>query len=306
MTKNIRSVCFLTFSVLIIFLADIIGGSRIFAAENQLAVGTASGTLTLNGKKITLNHAYALAQPNTFDEKKIDIAVLLTEKPIPEEELKDIEKLEYITQNKHNYAFFKIDNQGKPIHEVIEHPVLKDTRLMMSGFTWAQFISKVLSKERIVGSFETKAATDFGGYKYEINVKFNAAVQQAKLPEPLPDEKTGKALPPDGGEPWKAYIAYHKAIMRKDTSALIKLFQPPTGIKITEDQLKEDIEFMASITPKSPKIKKGYVNSAESIAVLYLTASEKGKMLYCTVELLKKDGVWRVSAENCSNTPPKK
>ena len=39
--------------------------------------GKAFGSVSLNGEKIELNHAYALAQPNTFDEKKLDIAVLL-------------------------------------------------------------------------------------------------------------------------------------------------------------------------------------------------------------------------------------
>ena len=150
------------------------GGSPLASSEKQTAAGTASGNISLNGVKISLNYAYALAQPNAFDEHKLDIAVLLTEKPVSEDELKDVAGLEYVAYQKHNYALFNINDQGKPIHEVIEHPVLENTRLMMSGFTLAEFVSRVFGKDRIEGSFTTRAETDFSGYKYQVAVNFNA------------------------------------------------------------------------------------------------------------------------------------
>lgn len=281
------------------------GGLDMSASENQITPGTASGYVSLNGVKINLNYAYALAQPNTFDEKKMDIALLLTEQPVPEGELKDVEGLEFVAHSKHNYALFKINDQGKPIHEVIEHPVLDDTRLMMSGFTNAQFDSKVFSKERIEGSFRTKAETDFSGYKYEINVKFNAQIQRAKLPEPLPDAKTGKALPPDGGNPAKAYFDYLKAIEKKDIAAIRKLLQLPAGIKVTDDEMKRNLEFMAEDTPKNLKITKGYINSAGVRAVVYFTGTADGEKVYGEIVTIKKEGSWMVAEQNWSDKPPK-
>jgi len=68
------------------------GGSPMASSENQTTAGTASGNISLNGIKISLNYAYALAQPNAFDENKLDIAVLLTEKPVSEDELKGLRR----------------------------------------------------------------------------------------------------------------------------------------------------------------------------------------------------------------------
>jgi len=282
------------------------GGSPMASSENQTTAGTASGNISLNGIKISLNYAYALAQPNAFDENKLDIAVLLTEKPVSEDELKDVAGLEHVAYKKHNYVLFKINDQGKPIYEVVEHPVLKNTRLMMSGFTWAEFASGVFSRDRIEGSFNTKTETDFSGYKYHIAVSFNALIRQAKLPQPLPDVKTGKALPQDGGDPAKAYLAYRKAIEKKDIAAIRKHLQMPAGVQVTDDEMKENLEFMASVAPKNLKISKGYVNSAGDKAAVYVTGTEEGEKRYGTIGLIRRDAVWMVTEENWSDTPPKK
>lgn len=282
------------------------GGPSMASPEGPAAAGTASGYVSLNGVKLILNHAYALAQPNTFDEKKLDIAVLLTEKPLPEGALRDVQGMEYVTHKKHNYVLFKINDQGKPIYEVIEHPVLKDTRLMMSGFTWAEFASEAFGKGRIQGSFRTPAATDFSGYKYEINVKFSAQVQQANLPEPLPDAKTGKALPTGGGAPAKAYFAYRKAIETKDVAGIRRLFQLPAGVEVTDDEINESLDVMSAAAPKNLKLTKGYSNTAGDRAAVYFVGTEEGEKLYGTVRMIKKNDQWMVAEEVWSNVPPEK
>jgi hypothetical protein len=47
------------------------------------APGQAKGTITVNGKAVTLTHAYAALEPNPFDDKKSDIVVVLTDRPLP-------------------------------------------------------------------------------------------------------------------------------------------------------------------------------------------------------------------------------
>jgi len=282
------------------------GGAYLASSEDQTPAGTASGTVSLNGVKINVHYAYAFAQPNTFDEKKLDIAVLLTEKPVSEDDLKDVARLEYVAQKRHNYALFKINDQGKPIYEVIEHPVLKNTRLMMSGFTVAQFVSKVFSRECVAGSFITGGKADFSGYEYEMSVNFTAQIQQAKLPEPLPDDASGKALPPGGGDPVKAYRAYRKAIEKKDIAAIRKLLQMPAGVAVTDDNIRDSLDFMASSSPKNPKITKDYVSNAGDRAVVYVSGTREGEKLYGTIGLARKDGLWMVTEEKWSDMPPTK
>ncbi|MHB8880966.1 MAG: hypothetical protein ACYC69_05570 [Thermodesulfovibrionales bacterium] len=66
------------------------------------------------------------------------------------------------------------------------------------------------------------APTDFMGHKYQTKADFATHLLMLKLPQPLPNKKTGKALSADGGAQGKAYNAYRKAIKDKAIAALRK------------------------------------------------------------------------------------
>jgi len=66
-----------------IVVAGAAGSVTAAAPPTGLAPGKAKGTITVNGKAVTLTHAYAALEPNPFDEKKDDIVVLLTDRPLP-------------------------------------------------------------------------------------------------------------------------------------------------------------------------------------------------------------------------------
>ncbi len=271
--------------------------------------GTASGTFTLDGKTAKLGHAYAMAQPNTFEKDKTDIAVLITERPLQNGALGDLEDLLDAVQDmkESSWVFFKIDDSGKPVFETIYQPVLGENRLMMSGFTHAEFHGQAPGKGRTEGTFRTKKAEEFVGHAYELDVTFKAPVVQAKRPEPLPDAKSGKALPRDGGEPGKAYMAYHAALMKKDIAEFRK-FAPETvkGKKLTDKEIQEGMEFMGMMTPPKPAVEKGFINTEGERAVLYITGMVENEKNYGTIEMIKSDGKWRVNRESWSNTPPEK
>ena len=289
----------------IIFIILVVSGDapQSFAAETQAVTGKATGALTIDGKRITLKYAYAMAQPNTFDAGKTDIAVLLTEEPLDEDALTDIEELDDAVMRQHGWAFFKLDEDGKPIHEMIDHPAAGGGRLIMSGFTQAEFVSKKMGKDRVEGSFKTKKTEDFMGHPYSIKVDFSAPILQAKVPEPLPDVKTGRTLPKGGGQPGKVYRAYLKAVLDKDIAALRTLVPDKTQ-NMSDSEIKESLEFVAGLLPKNPKITDGYAK--EGRAVLYVEGTLEGEKQYGTVELVKKENMWGIVKESWSNTPPKK
>lgn len=264
--------------------------------------GSASGAVTIDGNKLMLKHAYVMAQPNTFDEQKTDIAVLITGQPLPADALKDLEDLNDAAREQHGWVFFKINNERKPIHEVIDHPKLGKNRLMMSGFTNAEFSSKTFGKDRVEGTFETKKAVDFMGHQYEIKVTFQAPVLQAKQPEPLPDAKTGTALPSGGGEPGKAYLAYVKTIHTKDLKGFRKSLSPDKA-NLSDDELKEGLEFLGQMTPKDLKITRGFM--AGDRAVLYVFGTIEKEKEYGTIEMKKTGAEWQMVSEKWSDKPPK-
>ena len=274
-----------------------------FAADNRAATGKATGTLSVDGKRITLKYAYAMTQPDTFDAGKTVTAVLLTEEPLDEAALNDVEELDDAAIGQHGWAFFKLDADGKPIHEMIDHPATGGSRLIMSGFTQAEFVSKKMGKDRVEGSFRTKKTEDFMGHPYAIKVDFSAPVLQAKVPEPLPDAENGRTLPKGGGEPGKVYRAYLKAVRDKDIAAL-RILIPDKTQNMSDSEMKESVELVAGMSPKNPRITDGYAKKGR--AVLYVEGTMEGEKQYGTVELLKKEKTWGIVKESWSNTPPKK
>jgi len=276
-------------------------------AEAQSSAGRASGMLTINGKGIPLKYSYAMAQPNTFDATKNDIAILLTEKPLAEEALSGIGDLRDATRQQQGWAYFKINSAGKPIYELIDHPATKEGKygqIQMSGFTHASFVPGRIGKDRVEGSFTTLKPEDFMSYKYEIKAEFSAPLLMARLPEPLPDAKTGKALPADGGEPGKVYRAHRKAIKDKDITAFRRTAPDAQAKDISDSDLEKMLDFLNTMSPGALKITRGYVKGDR--AVLYVEGVLEGEKRYGTVELAAKGKTWYIVKENWSNTPPKK
>jgi hypothetical protein len=292
---------FITGFIGLTLIIGLVSGVR----AGEMKPGTASGSIVIDGTSMKLNYAYAMAQPNTFDKEKTDIAILLTENPVQNETFKDVEDLRDVAVRQRGWLYFEINDEQKPITEVADHPSLGATQLQMSGITRSDFVKKEFSKERIAGSCKTKNADEILGHKYEVDVTFNAPILQAKIPEPLPDEKTGKALPPDGGAPGKAYLNFVKAVQKKDLETVKKFApSPEEGIDYNDEELKEMIEFMAELTPKDLKITKGFIKGDR--AVLYVTGTLEEEKQYGTIEMIKKEGSWRVKEESWSDTPPEK
>ncbi|TAN38500.1 MAG: hypothetical protein EPN25_13875 [Nitrospirae bacterium] len=271
--------------------------------------GEAAGSLAIDGKSVRLVNVYAMDQPNTFDKKKSDIAVMITEKALEDEAFRDLEDLLDTSRSLKGTAwvYFKINSEEKPIYEMVSHPTLGESTLMMSGFTRADFIKQVLTGKKIEGTFRTKQKEDFMGHFYELDVKFNAEITRAKRPEPLPDAKSGKALPANGGEPYKAYKALHTALINKDIAQFRKLAPESGKTKdLTDKEIAEGMEFMALMIPHDPTLTKGYISKSGDRAVLYLTGMVENEKNYGTIEMLKKADQWRTVKEGWSNTPPGK
>jgi hypothetical protein len=273
------------------------------ALAQSLAPGQASGSFSIDGKPLVLRHAIALSQPNRFDEKKHDLAILMTESPVPERALEGQSDLERVARDLQAFALFKIDDSGKPITEVLAHPALGSERLQMSGFTHAAFKPVTIRKDRIEGSFETSQPQDFLKHQYRIKVAFNALIRQATLPAPLPDARTGKRLPADGGEPGQAYFEWEKALQKRDLAAIRKL-KPASVPDLPDDKLRKAIDMMVEMSPKDIKLVEGYQRG--ELGALYVVGVEDGETQYGTIRMEKTGGVWRATDEKWSDRPPKK
>jgi hypothetical protein len=290
------------FALLAAFAASAAGG----ASPNPpaLAAGTATGSVSIDGKSVPLRFAYAMAQPNKFDKAKTDTAILLTEKPLPESALASLNDLERAgSGEKRTSVLFVIEEDGKPIREVVNHESLSGTNLQMSGMTHSEIKIGSRKAGRIEGSLQTKEPEKFMSHQYELKAQFNAGIREAKREPSAPDAKIGQKLPAGGGEPGKAFLAFHDAVQRKDLAAIRKS-KPADLPDMPDEDLKKGLEVMAAMSPAKVAVQEGFSNG--DTAVLYVTGMQGTQKQYGTVQMSRSGGQWRMTKESWSDKPPEK
>jgi hypothetical protein len=86
-----------------------------------LDLGRAEGNLTIDGNKIPLNYAYAVAkQKNQLNDRNELTRIILTEKPLPEGvKLADFD--DHLPAEM-NGVIIAVDKQGRVAHVAVQHP----------------------------------------------------------------------------------------------------------------------------------------------------------------------------------------
>jgi hypothetical protein len=117
---------------------------------------------------------------------------------------------------------------------------------------------------------------------------------------PITSDDHGAALPADGGDPGKAYSAYHAALNKRDTKALTPLLAQEsreTMVRATKDgKAAVFMKMLADDHPsRSVSIVKGYSNG--KVAVLLVTGESATTKLAGEVLLRNEGGAWRVDDE---------
>jgi len=273
-------------------------------AGESVAPGEAAGSFSIDGKSVTLSHAYAMTQPSDFDEKKTDTAILLTEDPLPARALEGLKDLESAAQGGGNSLLLKLDESGNAIREVVRHSALGGGSLQMSGMTHSEVRVSSRDSGGISGSVSTAQDEEFLKHRYKSDVRFHAVLRESLREPPAPDAKTGKRLPAGGGDPGKAWMQLHRAILRKDLATIRKMSRPGEMPDMSDEDLKKGLELMAAMTPEKIVIEDGYVRDDD--AVLYMTGFQGSEKQYGTVRLSRIAGNWRPAGEKWSNTPPER
>ncbi len=105
----------------------------------------------------------------------------------------------------------------------------------------------------------------------------------------------GAKLPANGGEPGRDYMKYVKAVEKRDGATIRKMAE--VG-QVSDKEFKEQMEMAAMLTPSNQRIISGTAD--EDTAVLKVTGTLEGKKQYGTVQMQKKDGVWKITKEDWS------
>ena len=114
----------------------------------------------------------------------------------------------------------------------------------------------------------------------------------------------GAALPPGGGEPAKAYMAYLAALKKGDLDALSKTMTKERSAEILAHRSDPDFKMMFAFIQQSamrdPKVTKGF--SKGDSATLELAGKDgDGNAATSTATLMKEGGSWRLAKESMSS-----
>lgn len=248
---------------------------------------TVSGTFTLDGKAYPVAYVAAVTAENPFDDTKEDVQLTFTDVAVSP----DSDPNELATAGKVHGIIVTLNDQ-KEASALTVLGISRKSGNAVCEFEPAQFDTQIAA-----GRLFLKEPEESFGHKYLFDVKFSAPVKDMVFP-PV-DEKTGTALPPGGGEPGAAYMAYDKAIASGDLNALVKFASDERMKKqMSDPKAKDMLEIMKSLRATGIKIVKGYISGDR--ATLHLEGKEPdgGAKIRGTVRMVKVKSQWCLEKES--------
>ena len=210
------------------------------AASAQTS-GTATGTLTVNGRATKLSHAQALeTQDYTLgaDRKLVQVTVIkvfLSDTPIEDQE----DHFDLGVRGKEGKLHglqVTISKEGEPLSGALYHKAFQNGALSMS-LGGALFEPNVFNDKTVSGKVRMEKPMEFSGVTFDFDVTFSAPVQQ----EPKPTVE-GPAAADTG--PGKAVQEFLRATGAKDVAALKRILRKEFAEMLEKPEGQETVMAM--------------------------------------------------------------
>ena len=177
--------------------------------------GTASGTLTINGKAIALKHAHAQDAKDPFKGTPL-IRVVLSDVPVSDESMEDDTGVpDLIQAGKLNAMEFFMTPDGK----ANSGNLVSGTKSVAFTAASFHFEKQTFDGKTAAGKITTEPPTKFEELKYNCTASFSAPVQHAAKP-------TAEGAAAAASGPGKAAIEYMRAAHAGDVAAVKKVSGP--------------------------------------------------------------------------------
>jgi hypothetical protein len=251
------------------------------------------GTLTVNGTTVKLNHAYATTKKNPFDKKKTDIVVLIADRELPANVLKDdFSVMEVRDKTKFNGVSAEIDPDKKVISAMVYSSSLKKMD-QFSGSGSQEVALTTMTPSRVAGKLWMPKPGDFFENTYNYSVEFDVPIATAASLADAPP--AGKPLPAGGGDARKAYDDYRKVIFAGDLVALRKMVAADRAKSMDDPDFKKMFPMIQMMEPKNMKYVNGTIDG--NTATLNVTAKDGKEQSTGTVTMVLEAGKWKVANE---------
>ena len=268
----------------------------LFAALPALATGpgTATGTLTVNGKAAKLTHAYAARRADPFDKSKQATYIVLADQEVPPAAVFDMaEMMMYDDKHHLNDITLLVTDDKQVVSVGIDSPNL--TMGHFSGVGRQKLDLTAMDAKHVAGRIYLEKPDDFFKNTYQYDVAFDApflAAPKAAGPEAL----KGTPLPAGGGDPGKAYMAYTKVIAAGDLKALRKALAAERGKDLDDPDFKKMFPLIQAMQAKNIKVTGGAVDGNN--ATLLATGKQGDATANGTITMVREGGTWKVAKES--------
>jgi hypothetical protein len=275
-----------------------LAAKELAASAPKISEGGAAGTFKLDGKSVKLAYAIARTAPNSFDEKKKDVVVLLTQSPVSADIFTDEHKLfDGVKSGSIRGLLVKIDSDEKPYSLQLLDP----NGIQLSGSGIFNFDATDFSNKHVAGKFFTNGEEEFmgGKQKYSYDVTFAAPVQAIVVAsEVTVDASSGTKLPADGGDPGKAYMAFDKAARNGNLNEMKKAASSTHPMpEMSAEEQKQMIEMMKLMRPAKLKINGGFMSGDHATLMVDAQDPDSKAKMTGTIEMAKEASGWKLLAE---------
>lgn len=266
------------------------------ALASGLALADGSGTLYNDGKAIALKHAYAYRMPDPFEKDKQITRIVFADKPIDAAALADASDRDSAIDDQLREATrvdLNLEADGS-VQNVNTH--IGYSSGSQSGSGWYTLSLKHNDDKRVEGSFRSNDEADKKSGKY-YDLAFALDLPGA------PD--LGAALPANGGEQGKAYLAYLAALKKGDIDAMAKSMTKARADELLAHRDDKDFKMMFGFIQgqalREPKYVKGHAKG-DRATLEYTGKDADGNAVTSTVSMLREGGAWKLEKEASKTT----
>jgi hypothetical protein len=266
-----------------------------------------SGTITYLGHTAQLKYAYAFRHPYLSDKTKQAVTLALADRPFDTAALNDspvreTELHRQLAPSELNMVEITLAPEGA--YSMIAWQAGGER----SGFglDWYKFDVKQIDDTHIVGTLHSKHDSDGQSDKGSSPLLTPRLDLQFAIDFPGPPN-FGTALPADGGEPGKVYLAYNTALDKGDLDALGKAWDRERSNWLQDRRKNNDSKDivrnlqMTYLLPQ-PKINKAFVTGDK--ATLFVSGEDIDRHeSEFIVFLHQEDGRWHVGDMHIDHRP---
>jgi hypothetical protein len=246
---------------------------------------TASGTFTVNKKPTKLAFAYAIAQPGSFDEKKEDVAVILSATKLPEASLLDEgDRMRVLMMDKPTAVVVILSAEKQATSTMLYHPDLS-MQISFSG-TSQKVDLTTFDGKTVEGRLYLEQPGSMEKDTYHFDATFKAPILRKKIPTAA--ELKAMADSPAA----KAALAFHRVARTGNVAALKAAVVPEMAKELDGPEGKQIVEMLKVTSLDKPTVAD--VSVAGDVTTVKLEQKSEGGKQTITMRLKEVGGKWLV------------